>query len=404
MNKPFQNILIIGIDLTAIARSAFKAGYKVHAINYFRDLDLENICEKTISIRKKIHKMNSGKSNKKLNLKEFLDNAKSLAEKSRIEAVFLSSGLEDSEIIFELDNMFKIIGNRPDDIKRVRDRTRFFDNLKRFGIAHPKTIIVDDFISARSFVRDIGLPVMLKPLEGFAGFNVRKVEKINQLYNIFKLIKASSTKGVLIQEYIEGTHASTSFLSAKRGVRILSLNEQLLGIRKLHQSEPFGYCGNIVPINVIEKVHREIEFIVSKIASHYNLRGSNGIDIVISKDNIPHVVEINPRFQGTFECVERLLGVNLLKLHIDACIHDSLPIVEKNLSSYCTRLVLYTPTRVVAPDLTVFERVRDIPYPGNIIDAGEPFCSVIAEGDKRSISLENAFKTTDLIYEMLKGN
>jgi predicted ATP-grasp superfamily ATP-dependent carboligase len=134
---------------------------------------------------------------------------------------------------------------------------------------------------------------------------------------------------------------------------------------------------------------------------HFSLRGSNGIDFVISKGNIPYVVEVNPRFQGTLECIERVLGINLVKEHINACIHYSLPIIEETSSNFYTRLILYTPARVIAPDLTSLLGVRDIPLLSTIIEKGEPLCSVIAVGNSRRISLRKAKRTAQKIYTML---
>jgi predicted ATP-grasp superfamily ATP-dependent carboligase len=139
-----------------------------------------------------------------------------------------------------------------------------------------------------------------------------------------------------------------------------------------------------------------------KIGGHFGLIGSNGIDFVISGDGVPHVVEVNPRFQGTLEAVETVLGMNLVKMHLLACRQGVLPTNLGDPSRYSTRLILYTPRRLVTPDLTHVNGVTDIPLPGSILEEGEPFCSVNSTGDSREASLGMAKKMAELIYGSIR--
>jgi predicted ATP-grasp superfamily ATP-dependent carboligase len=139
-----------------------------------------------------------------------------------------------------------------------------------------------------------------------------------------------------------------------------------------------------------------------RIALHFGLFGSNGIDFVISKGGIPYVVEVNPRFQATLECVERVLGVNMVEAHMKACLQGILPIIAKKTAAFCTRLILFAPQRLVAPDLSVLEEVRDIPIPEVIIEKGEPVCSIVVDEAKREVSLRKAMTTVKQIRKSLQ--
>jgi predicted ATP-grasp superfamily ATP-dependent carboligase len=179
------------------------------------------------------------------------------------------------------------------------------------------------------------------------------------------------------------------------------MNEQLIGVPYTFQNEPFGYCGNIVPFHSAHLISEGCEHIAEKIALHFGLIGSNGIDLVISKENVPYVMEINPRFQGTLECVERVLRTNLVKAHVNACVHGFLPKVQKKDLTFSTRLILYAAERVIVPDLTIFEEVRDIPLPKTLIEKGEPLCSIVTGGSSRDDSLQKAKKIAKAIYGTL---
>jgi hypothetical protein len=129
--------------------------------------------------------------------------------------------------------------------------------------------------------------------------------------------------------------------------------------------------------------------VAEKVISHFELVGSNGVDFVISEDT-PFVIEVNPRFQGTLECVERVLDINLVEAHINACIEDRIP-PALEATCYCTRLIIFAPFRCVVPDLTNLEFVRDIPLPNIIVQEGEPLCSIVTGDKSGETSLSKAF-------------
>jgi len=396
-----QNLLVVGVDTASIANSAKEAGYKIHAADYFGDMDLRRVCSKCESIIQQEPGRSCGKFESKFKPEAFVQMTRQLLKKAEIDVVLLSSGLDDHfDVLEELNDLVPILGNNPEIIKRVRKKPEFFEELKHLGIQYPETTFVKDIKEAKIAAAEIGYPVMTKPSRGFGGANIRKVRNSKELEQAFKHI-SSSRNEVLIQKFIDGIHASASLIASHIAVETLTINEQLIGLPYIFQQEPFGYCGSVVPLRLTSSVFEECKRVAEKVALHFSLKGSNGVDFVISKGNTPYVVEVNPRFQGTLECVQRVLGINLVTAHINACVYNHLPTIV-NSSNYCTRLILYAPARVVAPDLTSFVEVRDIPLPNTIIEKSEPLCSIIvAENNQRS-SLERAKKLAKKIYKMLR--
>jgi len=396
-----QSLLVVGIDTVSIANSAKRAGYRVYAADYFCDVDLQRVCSGCKSIIEQKRGKSSGRMESKFKSEAFLKMTKTLLQKYEIDAILLSSGLDDfSDVLYGLNDLVPILGNSPEVIERIRKKPRFYEELECLGIAHPETVIVKDTDEAKAAAVKIGYPVVVKPVTGFGGVGIRTAENSKEIERAF--FEASSfNKDLLVQKFINGTHASASFLVTHKDVKVLTINEQLLGLRFLFQQEPFGYCGNIVPLHFANSILEKCKRIIKKIASHFSLKGSNGIDLVISEEGTPYVVEVNPRFQGTLECVERVLGTNLVKSHIDACLHGFLPTIREKASTFCTRLVLYAPERIIAPDLTVFREVINVPLPGTITEKGEPLCSVITKGNDRELSFQKAKKLAESIYVML---
>jgi len=390
--------LVVGIDTVSVAKSAKEAGYRIYAADYFGDIDLRRICSGFAAIIKQKRGKSCGKIESKFRPEAFLEMTKSLLERHEIDAILLSSGLDDFfDALHGLNDLVPILGNSPEVIERVRKKPGFFKELNRLGITHPEMKIVKNVDEAKAAAVEIGYPVVVKPIRDFGGLGIRTAQNSNEIERAFFELSLVA-KDVLVQKFINGIHASVSVLVADKDVKVLTLNEQLLGLRFLSQQEPFGYCGNIVPLYVANSILESCRRITEKISFHFGLKGSNGIDLVISEDGTPYVMEVNPRFQGTLECVERVLGMNLVKSHIDACLHDSLPTIRERISTFYTRLILYAPERIVAPDLTVFPEVRDVPLPRVIIEKRELLCSIITAGKNRELSFQKGKKLAQSIY------
>ncbi len=397
-----QSVLVVGFDTVALVTSAKKAGYNVFAADYFGDQDLKKTCNESLSITTQIVGKSCGFLKTNFSPHTFLDLTKKLLAKHEIDAALLASGLEEEPLILrELKKLIPIIGNQPKTIEKVRNKSNFFQELKRTGINHPKTALAENLEEAKRAVKDIGYPAIVKPATTLGGIGIRKIRNGSELSKIFPQI-ASANQGVLIQEFVPGIHSSVSFLASKEDAKVLTLNEQLLGTKEVGQREPFGYCGNIVPASAHSPFMDICGDIVQKIASHFKLVGSNGLDLVISEDGVPYVVEVNPRFQGTLECVERVLGINLVHSHMKACIEGQLPLSRKNVQMFCIRLILYAHQRSIVPKLDDLGEVRDIPIVGGIIEEGEPLCSVVTEGRTRSATLKKAIKLSEFIYGMIE--
>jgi len=395
--KP-KNILIVGIDVANLALSTNRAGYNVFSVDFFGDLDLRKACFESLSIAEQVQGKVFPRFDDNYDPMALVSLAEELTSREKIDGILLSSGLEDfPDLLTELAEQAPIIGNSPETINGVRDRSLFFRELKRLGVHFPITEFASDLIEAKNKARDIGYPVVLKPSVGFGGVGIRVVRSKNRVEDAFKQVSRHSEK-ILIQELIIGEHASSSVIATKHEARALTVNEQVLGSTELGQVEPFGYCGNIVPISTLDSIEY-YRSVAEKVVSHFGLVGSNGVDFVISEDT-PFVIEVNPRFQGTLECIERVVDINLVETHINACVEDLIPQTFEA-SCFCTRLILFAPFRCIIPDLTSLEYVRDIPLPNIIIQKGEPVCSVISDDKSGKTSLSKAFSMAGEVQRKL---
>jgi predicted ATP-grasp superfamily ATP-dependent carboligase len=327
-----------------------------------------------------------------------------LSTETKIDGILLASGLDDEYNTLEsLHDLAPINGNPPQVFRRVRDRYTFFNELKRIDIPFPETHIISEIKEGIIAAKDMGYPVILKPLTGYGGHGVMKIK---DSYELQSSLKKKSNEVWLLQEYVPGIPASISFMANGSKSTILTLNEQLLGRKEFGQMKEFTYCGNIVPLYSSKNFMNECEELTNRITSHFTLRGSNGIDIILPEDNDKiKIIEVNPRFQGSLECIEKYLNINLVEKHIQACNYSELPKrIHYHQSKYCIRAILFTKTNSTAPDLISYKFIRDIPQPGSYIPIGDPLCSLIFCSSERNHVYFSTRRYAEMIYELVRDN
>ena len=392
-----ETFLCIGIaDVGGIARSGNFAGYDMCTIDYFGDTDVKSYSKKSLSI---IEEYGEKKVDKSILLEKLLKLVRKLIANKEIDFTLLSSGLDDNfDFLFNLNELIPIMGNDPNVFRKVRDKENFFKDLKQMGLAFPRTFIVNDFYEALWAAKDIGFPIIIKPQSGFGGLGVKK---INDKKVLRKFYKMELKEPYLVQEYITGIPASISILSNGMQGKILSINEQLLGVKDFGQREEFVYCGNIIPLDIDVELKKECEEIKTKIVKRFKLNGTNGIDIIFSNlKKKTYIIEVNPRFQGTSEILENYLNINLVNAHKKACLYrelikcDSIP---KQI--YYLRALLYAKNNLLTPDLSNFDFVRDIPRPGLKIKSGKLVCSVLSDSQNRKQCFKKAKRLAKIIYK-----
>ena len=389
-------MLVVGLDVAALVASAHNAGYRVQVADFFGDLDVRAVADRSLSLIRQVPGQSCGWIKDVFSEETLVDLARRMAKDCSFDGILLSSGLEDYPDALEaLEDVAPILGNSPEVISRVRDRRRFFETLERHGIPHPRTCLVSDLAEAARAARELRYPVVLKPVAGFGGTGVRLVRNEEELAHTIH-----AGEDVLVQEYVEGVAASASFMATRTRSVTLTVNRQLLGVHSLGSPEAFSYCGNVVPHDTSETVLSRCRDVSARVAEAFGLVGSNGVDLVIDDSGLPWVIEVNPRFQGTLECVERVLDINLVEVHIETCREGRLPVLGR-WNGYCVRLVLYGRGRSAVPDLRLFPEARDIPVPGVIVEKDEPLCSVVVEGDSSGSALLRGFEVAETVYSSL---
>ena len=381
-----EKVLLIGIDTRSMLNSALKLDYDIFSTSYFSTSDTP-----TIKNQKIILNESDGES-----CGIFEDNFKSsdIIEMSRdfideVDYIIPISGVSPDD--FSKKDQKKILGNR--DVGEVENKFRFFKKIRNEFLT-PMTFSVSDVDEAHEISNNYpDKQFILKPLQGSGGYNINMLDNANKI--------EFNDSEFMMQEYVSGVSLSSSVLSTKSEAKTIT-NTRLFTENDFEKNNSFVYVGNALPLtgnsvmaNVkdIDNVNSEMCDASENLICKFNLIGSNGVDYILNEDGL-YVIEINPRLQGTFECVEKSFGINMLDAHIKACNGEIIKIPKAKYYSF--KKIIYSPTRMKYSKINL-DNIYDLPHPGSITEKGEPLLTIIDKDE----SFENLYKKVESASEIV---
>jgi predicted ATP-grasp superfamily ATP-dependent carboligase len=353
-------VLIAGVSTRAAAESAAKAGLAVTAIDAFGDLDQHPA----------VHSLSVPRDP----AAPFTAHAAARAGRDiHADAVAYLSPFENhSRAIDSLSAGRALWGNSPDVLRRVRDPFLLAGWLRRQGFATPITRVDVPSETAGS------TEWLVKPFRSGGGHGVRPWRPGRRV-----------PRGCYAQEHIAGVPASIVFVAAAGRAVPLGISHQLVGEASFGASG-YRYCGNVLasPDDPVLS-HRVVES-ATALANHvtetFGLVGLNGIDFIL-RNEVPYLIEVNPRWCSSMELVERHYGVSMFGVHEAACMGGVLPEFDlaraRQSGHVMGKAIVFARADTVVGDTRAWledETVRDVPRPDERIRAGQPICTIFATG------------------------
>jgi predicted ATP-grasp superfamily ATP-dependent carboligase len=179
--------------------------------------------------------------------------------------------------------------------------------------------------------------------------------------------------GVVVQERIDGRPCSAAAVADGRAAVLLGVTEQLIGRPQLG-ARGFAWCGNVTRSDA--PLRRAAEEICTHLAADFGLVGLFGVDFVWDGERA-WVVEVNPRPTGSLE----LFGPHVFDAHLEACA-GRLPAPREPPAEVAGKAIVYATAHTEVPDTSGWpaREIRDVPHPGERIEAGHPICTLLAGG------------------------
>lgn len=368
-----MRLAVAALSARLLAEAARREGHEVVALDLFGDLDTRRASTQWRAI--------GSPGAMRIDARLLLDALADLAARRAVDGWVAGSGFDGQPELLERGAaLLPLFGTAGDDVRRLRDPRTFFDTLDSAGIAHP-AIRYDAPPSPEGW--------LLKDAGGCGGWHVRHAPSSSG---------RSLAPGMYFQRVAGGLPMSATFIARRDGVVLLGINRQLV---QPIGSHPYVYCGVVGPVPLQAGLRRTIERDLRVLAAAFGLRGLGSLDLVVDSDTCV-VLEINPRPPASVALYPDA-GGGVLTAHVRACRDEPLqPVAAASDTVRGTEIVFARRAlkldAATAAVIAARPGCHDLPAAGTSFDAGDPVCSVDADGaDADAVEAALARARDDLI-------
>lgn len=369
------SLVVLGASGRAVAESARRSGFRVHAADLFADLDLLAAAE---TVRRVGRSPDNGDG--------YPDGLAAAAAGFPPGPWCYTGAIENHpDLIDRIAAVRPLAGNAGPVVRRVRDPFTLGPAVREAGLRFPETRA-----GSGSVPRDGSF--LVKPLSSAGGRGIDR-------WTGAVAAERTEASGCVWQRRVDGQPCSAAFILAAGDSRLVGITRQLVGLPWCHAAA-HAYCGSVllpldtVPADLLAAVDR----LGSLLASRFRLVGAVGVDFVVTDDGGMVVIEVNPRPTASMELFERAGGPAIAAAHLAACgVPSPAGPPPPRSSTACDRWsksVLFARRDVAVTDGLVdrilneaaawrsdgWPALADVPRPGQVIPAGGPVLTIFHAG------------------------
>jgi len=250
--------------------------------------------------------------------KEYLTQLLSICEKESVE-VLLPQNTAELLVLAEHKKDFENIGTKiavsdRQSIEIANNKYKLMKIANKIGVLTPEFYLVDTFDDLIKYAKELGwpeVPIVVKPpiSHGMRGLRIidesidlkdmffsEKPTEVYMKMDNFKNILGSSFPSLLIMEYLPKEEYTVDILNAKN----------LIVIPRKRDLIKSGITFN----GTIEKNEKIIDY-SKKLSKEICLKYAYGFQFKLDKNNMPKLLEANPRIQGTM-VLATFAGANVI--------------------------------------------------------------------------------------------
>jgi carbamoyl-phosphate synthase large subunit len=229
---------------------------------------------------------------------KYVESIITACKKEEVSAVFVGADEELSVLAGSANRIEKETGaivmtNSKGVITTGKDKWRTFEFLKKNGLPRAESALPGRW---SSFVREFGLPIVVKPREGHGSLQLYIANSSEEVERAIKSIQSSGGRPIL-QQYIKGEddEFTSGVMSDRNGKVISSITMR----RRLKGGQTYkAFVGDF------PKVRESAE----KVAIAIGSRGPLNVQARVSGEE-PKIFEINPRFSASCP-IRAVAGIN----------------------------------------------------------------------------------------------
>ncbi|AUX78997.1 ATP-grasp domain-containing protein [Sinorhizobium fredii] len=240
--------------------------------------------------------------------------------------------------VAKLCRHFYLPGPDPTSIERCSDKFTQRQSLAQAGVPVPAYQLAENAMEVESSAAQIGLPVILKPVEGSGSSGVRLCRDVDELaehttYLLGGAYEWRSSPKILVEEFVQGPFYEATTI----GYAVIAF-----GAADFNRPPHFIPCMSMFPAPLTEEEQGRIADVSLSCLRALGL-GWGPANIEFRWTNRgPVVVEVNARLPGwtTPQLVQLAYGVDIINEHIKLVIGDESNLRPKCLSISAARFLV----------------------------------------------------------------
>lgn len=167
--------------------------------------------------------------------------------------------------------------------------------LSTFGIPVAKSILlhVGEEVDTEQCVKELGLPVFVKPNAGGSSYATTKVKTPEELQPAIEAAKHEATGEVIIESFMQGTEVTCGCYTSREGLRALPITEVVSKKEFFDVDAKYnGAVEEITPARISDEMTQKIQALTRRIYGYVGAKGIIRVDYIIIGDT-PHLLEVN---------------------------------------------------------------------------------------------------------------
>jgi biotin carboxylase len=228
---------------------------------------------------------------------EIITRIRQQGRERQFSAVF-TAGADVEVTVAEVAEALQLPGVSPEVAHRTHNKLLTKEALVKGGVQTPRTFAVESLEETVARAAELGLPVVIKPLNNCASRGVTLVERTSDIASAFELARRFGSNGkILVEAFLAGTTHTVEMIAWNGSYHTASI------IDTIHGYPPFFV--ELYHVNPTRRSASEREQMVRLAEAAGKsvgiTSGVSKVDIIFS-NNGPQVMEMTARLSGGFHC------------------------------------------------------------------------------------------------------
>lgn len=233
----------------------------------------------------------------------------------------------------------EILGAPIDSIMAAEDRDLFKNIMKELDIPTPPSKVVNNFEDAKEFVKEIGLPAIIRPsytMGGGGGGIAHTAAEFEEIAN--RGMMNSPTHEILVEKSIAGyKEIEYEVMRDKNDTAIVVCNMENIDPVGIHTGDSMVVAPSLTLTNKQYQLLRDVSL---RIIRRFGIEGGCNVQLALDPDTDNYyIIEINPRVSRSSALASKATGYPIAKISAKIAVGMKLdeilnPITKKTMASF----------------------------------------------------------------------